>query len=100
MYKDGFFQSRKIKKWFADGELEPCVLVTTSQLSTMIKLISSGTAVGFLFDKLVKNEEGIESVPLDPKIVLSVSLAWQKNRFLFSGMKRFKSFVEKNGLLK
>ncbi len=100
MYKDGFFQSRKIKKWFADGEVKPYVLVTTNQLSTMIKLISSGTAVGFLFDKLLENEEGIESVPLDPPMVLRISLAWQKNRFLFSGMKRFKSFVEKNGLLK
>ena len=100
MYKDGFFQSRKIKKWFADGKVDPYVLVTTNQLSTMIKLISSGTAVGFLFDKLVADEESIRSAPLDPPMVLRISLAWQKNKFLFSGMKRFKSFVEKSGPLK
>lgn len=50
--------------------------------------------------KLVKNEEKIKYVSLDPPITLSISLVWQKNRFLFSGMKRLKNFVEQNRLLK
>jgi len=98
MYKDGFFQSRKIKNWFAGENVEPYILVTTNQLSTMTKLVSSGTAIGFIFDKLVKNEEKIKCFSLDPPITLSVSLVWQKNKPLFSGMKRLKSFVEQNRL--
>ena len=60
--------------------------------------ISSGTAIGFLFDKLVENEDKIVCVPLDPPITLNISLVWQKNRQLLSGMKRFKSFIEENSL--
>ena len=100
MYTDGFFQSRRIKNWFECESIEPNVLVTTNQLSTMIKLISSGTAVGFLFDKLVENEDNIECVSLEPPITLNISLVWQKNRHLFSTMKRFKHFIEDSGLLK
>ena len=96
MFKDGFFQTDAIKAWFAREDVTPNILMKTDQLSTMIKIITSGTAVGFLFKKLIENENSIAWRRLNPDVTIDVSLVWQKNKFFTSSMKRFKRFVEEN----
>lgn len=98
MFKDGFFQTDAIKAWFSRKEITPAVLMKTDQLSTMIKVITSGTAVGFLFKKLIEDENKIAWCHLSPTITISVSLIWPKNKFFTFGMRRFKSFLEENRL--
>lgn len=98
MYKDGFFQSSEIKKWFLAGDTKPNILLKTSQLSTMIKLISSGTAVGFLFEKLTRNEPEIAAIPLYPPITVDISLIWKKDKFQLAGMKSLKSFLKERAV--
>ena len=93
MYKDGFFQSSEIKEWFSSGLVEPNIIMKTNQLSTLTKLISSDTAVGFLFQKLTQNEAGITAIPLDPPVTANISLVWKKQKFTFSAMKSLKSFL-------
>ena len=96
MFKDGFFQTDAIKAWFARQDVSPNILMKTDQLSTMIKIITSGTAVGFLFKKLIENESNISWCHLSPDVTIDVSLVWQRNKFFTSSMKRFKRFIEDN----
>ena len=98
MFKDGFFQSDAIKTWFAKQNMSPSVLMKTDQLSTMVKVITSGTAVGFLFKKLIEGEDKIAWCHLSPEVTINVSLIWPKDKFLTAGMKRFKSFLGENQL--
>lgn len=98
MYKDGFFQTDEIKKWFSRELIEPNILMKTNQLSTLIKFISSNTAVGFVFKKLTKNEPEITSIPLQPPITAQISLVWKKQKFPFSAMKSLKSFLHHTNL--
>ena len=98
MFKDGFFQTDAIKAWFSKEEVSPNILMKTDQLSTMIKVITSGTAVGFLFKKLIEDESKIAWCHLSPDITINVSLIWPKNKFFTVGMKRFKSFLGENKL--
>ena len=98
MFKDGFFQSDAIKTWFSKQETSPNILMKTDQLSTMIKVITSGTAVGFLFKKLIENESNIAWCHLSPVVTIDVSLIWQKNKFFTASMKSFKNFLKENEL--
>lgn len=98
MFKDGFYQSDAIKAWFAKEGIAPNILMKTDQLSTMTKVIKSGTAVGFLFKKLIEDEDRLEWCSLSPSVTINVSLIWQKNKFFSLGMKRFKSFLAENRL--
>ena len=100
MFKDGFFQTDKIKAWFSKGGIEPQILMKTDQLSTITKLITAGTAVGFMFKRLIENDKSVAFCPLSPKITVNVSLIWQRDRFFSSAMKRFKSFIEKTEIFK
>ncbi len=98
MFKDGFFQSSEIRKWFFADSTEPNIILKTNQLSTMTSLISSGTAIGFLFEKLTKSESGIAAIPLNPPITVDVSLIWKKDKFQLAGMKTLKSFLKARNL--
>ena len=98
MYKDGFFQSGEIKDWFSNQLIEPNILMKTNQLSTLTKLISSDTAVGFLFQKLAQTESNITAIPLHPPITAQISLVWKKQNFHFEAFQRFKSFLQHTNL--
>lgn len=98
MFKDGFFQSDAIKAWFSRQGVSPTVLMKTDQLSTMVKVIKSGTAVGFLFKKLIEDEERIAWCRLSPGVTINVSLIWPRNKFQTVGMKKFKTFLSESKL--
>ena len=93
-FKEGFFQNGLIKSWFAKQNVCPNVLMKTDQLSTMLKIITSGTAIGFIFKKLLQTETNLNYYTLNPKITVNVSLIWKKNKFFSSGMKKFKHFLQ------
>ena len=96
--KDGFFQTYTIKNWFSSGETVPNVLMTTDQLSTMVKIISNDTATGFLFKRLIENDNNFSWRHLDPPINVNVSLIWKKNSFFSAGMKSLKEFFKNRKL--
>lgn len=98
MFEDGFFQTSEIKKWFIKGETNPDILMQTSQLSTMMTIISEGTAVGFAFKKLIEKNANIAYVSMDPPICVNISLIWKKDKYFFSAMQRFKDFLSRRSL--
>ena len=73
-------------------------IVFAGLVLTMIKLISSNAAVGFLFKDIVERKAEIALIPPDPPISLSISLVWKKNKFTSAAMREFKDYVERAGL--
>lgn len=98
MFEDGFFQTEEIRKWLSKDGITPNILMQTSQLSTMMSIISGDTAVGFMFKKLIEKNHDIVSVPLSPSIFVNISLVWKKDKYLFNSMQRFKSFLTTHNL--
>lgn len=98
-FKDGFFQAHEIRAWFSEGGEAPKILMETDQLSTMLRLIESGTAVGCLFERLIEKEGGVRPIRLDPAISMHIGLVFKKEKYLSDGMQRFKSYIEKSALL-
>jgi DNA-binding transcriptional LysR family regulator len=97
-FKEGFFQTQRIRAWFLKGGAEPRILTATDQLSTMLRMIESGTAVGCLFDALIEKESAVKAIPLAPAIPVQVGLAYKKDKYISDGMRRFKDFTEKTAL--
>ena len=98
MFEDGFFQTAEIKKWFAKEGVTPNILMQTAQLSTMLSIISSNTAVGFMFKKLIEKNPDIVPISMSPSVFVDISLVWKKDKYFFSGMRRFKEFLNNESL--
>lgn len=94
LFKDNFFQTNEIKKWFARAGVEPQILLQTDQLSTLQKIISGGVAVGFMFKELIAGNEEIQAISLSEPIPVRVSLVWKANVPVFTAMKRFMDYIK------
>ena len=86
LFQDSFFQTEKIKKWFARAQITPHILLQTRQLSTLQSVVASTDAAGFLFRPLLEGQERLSSIPLSQPVLVDVSLAWKKQTASFSAM--------------
>ncbi len=98
LFKNSFFQTEEIKKWFAAGGIEPDIVLQTDQLSTLQNLISHDVAAGFLFRQLVEQDKALATLSLSPPMRLDVSLVWKKSAYMFHSMERFLTYIKEKRL--
>ena len=70
------------------------MLLSTDQLSTVRKLISSGVAAGFLFRDLMKTNGDMAGLSLDPPMGSTISLVWRSGVHHFRDMARLIDYVQ------
>lgn len=93
LFKNSFFQTEEIKKWFSIDGIIPDILMQTEQLSTVQSVISNNIASGFMFRQLIDSDSGFVSVPLEKPMYADVSLVWKKDSYVFNSMKKFKEYM-------
>ena len=96
LFENSFFQTEKIKKWFAEGGVTPDILLQTEQLSTMLSIISNNMAVGFMFKNLIDSNRDLVAVSIQSPMYMDVSLVWKKGTYAFSSMQKFKEYINEN----
>lgn len=93
LFEDGFFQTEKIRKWFAEEDISPKLILQTKQLSTINRMISENLAVGFLFHELTKNDPSLCALSAKPSLFVEIGLVWQKGAYPLNSMETFKEFL-------
>ncbi len=93
LFKDSFFQTEKIKRWFADGGIAPNVVLQTEQLSTMLSMLSNDLAAGFMFRQLVDTNPNLIPIPTHDPLWAEVSLVWRSDAPFSDSMKRFVQYI-------
>lgn len=94
LFKNSFFQTQTVLQRFQSLGLAPRILLSTDQLSTVRKLISSGVAAGFLFRELMKTNGDMAGIPLDPPMGSTISLVWRSGTHHFRDMERLIDYVQ------
>ncbi|MBE5754131.1 MAG: LysR family transcriptional regulator [Clostridiales bacterium] len=95
LFNNSFFQTEEIKKWFSKEKITPNILIQTSQLSTMQKMIEAGLATGFMFKHLIQPEMGIKTFSMQRPLYVKVSLVWNAKAKLLRPMKKLITFMKK-----
>lgn len=94
LFKNSFFQTEEIKKWFSASLIKPDILLQTSQLSTLQNLIKNNIAIGFMFRELVWEDSNIVPIPMETPLNVNVSLVWKQNYPIFNAMNRFLEYAK------
>lgn len=87
-FQAGFLQPEQLQQQFEEAGVVPHVLHTTDQLSTAQSLIRSRTASGFLLGFLAEQTPDLKCLPLDPPMMVQVSLVWDRRRQLTPDMRQ------------
>lgn len=89
LFKESFFQTQRILAAFEEDHITPNILLETSQLSTVQRMVRQHVAVGFLFRQLADSLPDVASVPFEPRMNLEVSLVWRSTDYLPQDHLRF-----------
>lgn len=98
LFKNSFFQTEEIKRWFAISNIKPNILLQTEQLSTIQTLISNNIATGFMFRQLIDAESDFVPIPLNTPIHADISLVWKKDAYLFNAMKQLSEHISQTDM--
>ena len=100
LFKNSFFQTEAIKKWFAVSNVRPNILLQTEQLSTMQSVISHNIAAGFMFRRLADTEFDFVPLSLNAPIYANISLVWKKDAYFSNAIKSLKEHITPTHILK
>ena len=95
LFENSFFQTELIKKWFQKDRITPDILMQTKQLSTMLSMILSNRAAGFMFRDLTQTHKNLVAIPTEPQTYVSTSIVWNKDSYHLSCMEKFINYLNK-----
>ena len=96
LFKNSFFQTDEIKKWFVESGIQPEILLQTDQVSTVKSIIKNNVAAGFLFRQLAVEEPDVFISKLEKDMYANVSLVWRKDCYFTESMKVFLDYIKNN----
>lgn len=89
-YSLGFHQTQMLEKMFAAEGLTPNVVFHTSQISTMLEMVSAGLMSCFMYTELQHQRPDLRFLPLirsdTAESGTPINLYWRKGDFLYSDM--------------
>lgn len=99
LFSDTFFQTKTIKKWFAQEGIEPNISIQTEQLSTAQSMIENDIAIGFMFKNLAQKNSYMATASLDPPIFVDISVLRKKDAYTLDGIKKIERYFKEVNIL-
>jgi DNA-binding transcriptional LysR family regulator len=92
-----FFQSELLEERFARAGKKPHILCRSSQIYTMLQLVKTQQAIGFLYREMIRDDKDLLFVPFQEPMKISLSLIWKKQQYHSEGVKQLIRFCRERG---
>ena len=93
LFASGFFQTTRVLTRFEEEGIQPQIMHTSTQLSTVEELIAGGVGLGFLFKEICAKHQNLAPVPLSPRMYTQISLVIRRDSYVTDGMKAFADYI-------
>ena len=94
MLPDDTFVSGYLKKKFSEYKVNPNVVLATSQLSMIQRLVMDNTAISFLYKGNFAASSSIVAVPFKEPMEVGIDLIWSKKQKMLKSTQQFLDFVK------
>jgi len=94
MLPDDTFVSYYLKEKFAEYQVKPNVVLATSQLSMIQKLVMDNTAIAFLYKGNFAASNSITAVPFKEPMEVGIDLVWNKKQKMLKSTQQFLDFIK------
>lgn len=95
LLKEGFYHREIIMSLYEKHKSHPNIVLSSSQLETIKGMVSQGEGITFLLKEIIDQREDIHAIPLEENLVISIGVAWHKDKYQNKITKLFKEFVVK-----
>ena len=94
MLPDDTFVSDYLKRKFSEYKVNPNVVLATSQLSMIQRLVMDNTAISFLYKGNFAASSSIVAIPFKEPMEVNIDLIWSKKQKLLKSTQQFLDFVK------
>lgn len=92
LYNQDSVQNRILQSRFAALDINPRIIMRSSQIPTILKFLRQGRSGCFLYKDMIPLFPELVSIPLYPALSTKVGLVWRRGRYLSHGMQKFLDF--------
>lgn len=93
LYGAGYYLRELVDQQCKQVQVKPNVVLETNVLRLMTNLVVAKGAIGFVLERVVKEEPKLRAIQFDKPLTLSLGIAWRKNSYLSVANKRFAEFL-------
>ena len=94
LMKEDTLQSHVISQEFENRNINPNIKIRTNQLYTIKEIVTNNKYGAFFFDYLLKDDDNLITIPLNPPIKFDIILAWNKKINLDKLAREFVNFFK------
>ena len=95
LFKEDSYQTTMIMRVFKSQNINPNVILYSSQLHTIRELVTNNIATTVLFKGIVKENQGIVCIPFKEPLITTIELTWNRNKHLYKDIEKFIDFTRK-----
>lgn len=94
LFNTEFYISKVVHNFFKKKNIEPNIVLETTQVSTIERFIHKNLAASILIDGCLSEDDGIAIKPIDDIGSITIGLAWKKNHFITNSVKKMINFID------
>lgn len=94
MLPEDTFVAEYINKKFAECKITPNVVLATSQLSMIQRIVMDNTAISFLYKGNFAAITSIVAVPFKEPVQVGIDLIWNKKHKMLDSTTKFQEFIQ------
>lgn len=94
LFKEGYFQRKLIEQASRATGVVPNVTFSSNQLSLIKSLISEGVGITLFLKMVIRPEDKLTALALNPPVTLELAAAWKKNSYLSRASQAFLHFLK------
>ena len=94
LYNQDSVQNRILQDRFSALDIQPRVVMRSSQITTILKFMKQGSCGCFLSQDMLPLLPEVTGIQLVPEIHTKAGVIWRRGRYINSGMQKFLNFCE------
>jgi DNA-binding transcriptional LysR family regulator len=93
LFHEGYFLREVVSRYSKKHQVALDVRMETNLIELQKSLVRNGVGITTCLSRILQNEHQMTSIPFDPKIEFTLSLAWKKNHYLSKASKAFVTYL-------
>ncbi len=95
LFHNGFYINKLVNDMYRELNMgNPKILLQTSQIETMKRLVSGSQYGCFLEKDCVTKKDGLVRIALDIPLKITIGLAWKRGRYLYSDVSTLMDYIK------
>lgn len=94
LFHEGYFLREVVSQYAKQQHITLDIRMETNLIELQKSLVNSEVGITTCLSRILEDDQRMTSIPFEPKIAFTLSLAWKKNHYLSKASKAFMAYLD------